>query len=198
MLKKYCITDPQHYSSQDTFYRYVTSSYLYNPFDYLCIRDNENSKEYVASLLESIHPFCVSNGIKPLVNSYIDIAISQKLFGVHLKSHQIQDIPLCKQEGVFVVYSAHTREDIVCAQKLGADAVTISPIFSDKYNFKALGVEGLKKIIYGINDVKIFALGGITTEKQVDELRNLGLYGIASIRFFTNFAFPPKNLLTSK
>ena len=82
-----------------------------------------------------------------------------------------------------VVISTHTHDEIYIAEAMGADYVTYSPIFATPNKGEPKGVEDLKEIV-NMTDIAIFALGGIVSEKEVDALRENGVFGFASIRYF--------------
>jgi len=84
---------------------------------------------------------------------------------------------------LYVIISTHTHEEALKAQTLGADAITYSPIFPSPNKGEPKGLEDLKEIVDKI-EIPIFALGGITTEEQVNTVLATGAYGFASIRYF--------------
>jgi thiamine-phosphate pyrophosphorylase len=104
-------------------------------------------------------------------------------FGVHLISTQFDAIKKAKALGLFVVISTHTLEEILQAQNLGADAVTFSPIFNSPNKGNPTGLAPLKEIQGKIN-IKIIALGGITTDEQIKAVESCGVFAYASIRKF--------------
>jgi thiamine-phosphate pyrophosphorylase len=103
--------------------------------------------------------------------------------GVHLTSQQFDDIPHAKELGLEVVISTHTYDEVYIAEAMGADYVTYSPIFETPDKGEPKGVEDLAEIV-NRTDIDIFALGGIVSEKEVDALRESGVFGFASIRYF--------------
>ncbi len=103
--------------------------------------------------------------------------------GVHLSSTQSDQIQKAKSLGLFVVISTHTAEEAKTAEILGADMITFSPIFDTPNKGKPLGLGALKEL-QGIIALPIIALGGILTEKQIDECKSSGASGFASIRYF--------------
>ena len=90
-----------------------------------------------------------------------------------------------KNQNLFTIISTHTFKEIEKAQKFGADAVTFSPIFYTPNKGKPKGVKELKKAITTFPDIKIIALGGIVSDKEVLQIQRTGAYGFASIRYFS-------------
>jgi len=103
--------------------------------------------------------------------------------GVHLQSTQSKDITKAKALGLFVIISTHSLEEVLDAQKQGADMVTFSPIFFTPNKGTPVGVEALKEIVTH-SDIDVIALGGILTDSQIDASLEAGAKGFASIRYF--------------
>ena len=103
--------------------------------------------------------------------------------GVHLTSQQFDDIPKAKELGLEVIISTHTHDEVYMAEAMGADYVTYSPIFATPDKGEPKGIEVLKEIV-SMTDIKIFALGGIVSEKEVKKIEQTNAYGLASIRYF--------------
>jgi thiamine-phosphate pyrophosphorylase len=100
-----------------------------------------------------------------------------------LRSNQFDEIAKAKRHNLFVVISCHTSEEVERAEQLGADMVTLSPIFSTPNKGKPLGLGALNEL-QGIISLPIIALGGILTEEQIDACEAYGASGFASIRYF--------------
>jgi len=103
--------------------------------------------------------------------------------GVHLMSTQFEDIIKAKSLNLEVIISTHTQEEVLEAKALGADYVTYSPIFETPNKGEPKGIEDLKELCSSV-DMKVFALGGIVTQEQINAIDTSGAYGFASIRYF--------------
>lgn len=103
--------------------------------------------------------------------------------GIHLKSTQFSDIKKAKELGLFVVVSTHTLEESLEAEMLGADMVTMSPIFYTPNKGLPMGVDVLQTIVSQVQ-IPVIALGGIITKEQIDACKDVGAKGFASIRHF--------------
>ncbi len=121
---------------------------------------------------------------KILLHGSVDLASKLAADGVHLKSNQFDDIISAKQQGLFVIISCHTVDEAKKAESLGADMITLSPIFATPNKGKPLGLGALKEL-KGIITLPIIALGGILTQEQIDACQEAGASGFASIRFFS-------------
>lgn len=182
-MKHYLITDPYYYSSKpEQFLQTLLHSKIKNHIDYICLRDKVTSKyDDLAKILSENRTSFL--GIKLYLHTHYELASAMNFDGVHLQSNQIHTIVVAKALGLEVIYSAHSLEDAFMAQKYGADAITISPIFATPNKGKPLGLENLKEINDKIT-INCFALGGIISQEQLDECEKAGVYGFASIRYF--------------
>ncbi len=112
-----------------------------------------------------------------------DIDLASKLgVGVHLSSLRIDTIPKAKANSIFTIASTHSIEEASKAAKLGADMVTLSPIYPSPNKGKPLGIEYLKLAVTTL-DIDVIALGGILTQAHIDEVARCGTVGFASIRY---------------
>lgn len=144
-------------------------------------KNNPNYKTDAKLFLQTAkkYPFT-----KILLHTNIELAHELKADGVHLQSSQLNDISYAKEKGLFVVASTHTLEDVLLAQHLGADMVTLSPIYDSPDKGEPIGIKELKEIISKVN-IPVIALGGIITTQQIQECSEAGAIGFASIRYFS-------------
>lgn len=103
--------------------------------------------------------------------------------GVHLRSDQYDGIKRAKKDGLFVICSAHTQEDLIEIQSLGADMATISPVFVSPGKGEALGVKKAKRLAQSVS-IPVLALGGIVSKKEISILESANFGGFAAIRYF--------------
>ncbi|EJF07531.1 thiamine monophosphate synthase [Thiovulum sp. ES] len=181
-MKRYAISDPKYFGrSKESFEKALEN--LKN-FDYILYRDKENLNYKKSARIFS--DILKKKGVeKYLIHGDIFLAKELDAFGVHLTSTQFEEIELSKENSLFTVISCHSFKDIERAKKLGADAVTYSPIFETPNKGKSKGVEKLKEAVKLFHNIKIFALGGIISGKEVSKLGDIeGIYGFSSIRFF--------------
>jgi len=180
-MKSYLITDKSFYKSGSISEFKETLESILNSYrvDYICFRDKEsqNIEELIKVFLEVAHKFKIEN---ILINSYINLAIKYQT-GIHLTSQQFDKIDYCKKNNLFTICSTHSVEEIKKCSR--ADAITYSPIFSTPNKGEPKGVEHLKDIL-SKTDKKIFALGGVISQKQIELLKESSVYGFASIRYF--------------
>jgi len=182
-VKSYLITDPSHYgTTPDSLESALDAVFSQKLPDFALFRDKQTS-DYAELAIVFIRT-CRKHAV-PHILLHGDYTLAHRLGadGVHLTSAQFDEIAEAKQSGLYVVISTHTHDETDKAQKLGADAITYSPIFFSPNKGEPKGLEDLKEIVAKI-EIPIFALGGITTEEQIKAVEKCGAYGFASIRFF--------------
>lgn len=150
---------------------------------YVLYRDKENQNYEIdaKNFVEVCRKF---RDIKCFIHQDVDLAAELNADGVHLTSLQFNKIKYAKSKSLEVIISAHSIDEVKKAQSLGANAVTYSPIFYTPDKGEPKGIEDLKAVVESV-DIKVFALGGITTQKEVDDIKRANPYGFASIRYFS-------------
>jgi len=182
-VKTYLITDPSFYgANHDRLKSSLNAVFSQNLPDFALFRDKQTSDYPV--LAQTFISVCRHYNI-PKVLLHGDYLLASTLCadGVHLTSTQFDAIAEAKKLGLYVIISTHTHEEALEAQELGADAISYSPIFTSPNKGEPKGLEDLKEIVDKI-EIPIFALGGITTEEQINAVKEAGAYGFASIRYF--------------
>ncbi len=179
---KYLITDPKYYTNNiDTFKKILRNA---SNYDFILYRDKTNPNYKIFAKIFS--DILIEKGV---TNFFIHrdplLAKSLNAFGVHLSSEQKDDIKRSKDLDLFTIISCHSIDEIEQSQELGVDAVTISPIFISEKGGEPIGIIKLQDIVNKFKELKIFALGGIKSQIEINELKRINsLFGFASIRFF--------------
>lgn len=182
-MKKYLITSKNfHTDKPDIFAAKLKQQFKTHMPDYALYRDKTNPN--YEKLAQEFVTVCSNfSAIKSFIHQDAELAHRLKAYGVHLTSTQFEEISHAKELGLEVIISTHTHEEVLQAQKLGADAVTYSPIFASPNKDEPKGVDDLKALLSKCS-VKVFALGGIVEDWHVNEVEETGVYGFASIRYF--------------
>ncbi|MDR0408414.1 MAG: thiamine phosphate synthase [Campylobacteraceae bacterium] len=178
----YLITDQKYYgntkqSIRETLLKVAEK----HKIDYACLRD-KNAKDY-EDLAETFIAVCNDLDTKPILHTFWQQTIILGAYGVHFSTKDFENIPLAKERNIFTLASAHSLKEANKALFLGADIVTISPIFYTPDKNEPLGLEKLKEITDKIPH-KCIALGGILESSQIDMCKKAGAIGYASIRYF--------------
>ena len=178
-IKSYLITDPKLFGNTPDILQTILSQAIekHQP-DFVCLRDKE-TVNYPA-LAEAF--MSLSGKHKTFLHGDVDLAASMGAFGVHLTSAQFSEIERAKKMGLYVIASTHSYKEALLAEQ--ADAITYSPVFFSPNKGEPKGLADLKEITGKIK-TNIFALGGITTQEQIQQVQTCGVYGFASIRYFT-------------
>jgi len=150
--------------------------------EFALYRDKETS-EYAFKAQNFVEMSKGFKDMKCFLHRNFKLAASLNARGVHLTSEQFDDIKKAKILGLEVIVSTHTQEEVLYAEKLGADYVTYSPIFTTPNKGEPKGVEALEKLLT-MTTLKVFALGGIVNDEQINAVRKTKAYGFASIRYF--------------
>ncbi|MDQ1264124.1 MAG: thiamine-phosphate pyrophosphorylase [Campylobacterota bacterium] len=154
---------------------------VFNP-DYILFRDKE-ILDYSQKAFEFLDICKNFSNLKTFLHQDASLAKELGACGVHLTSKQFDGISSAKRLGLEVIISTHTHEEVLEAQRLGADAITYSPIFCSPNKGEPKGLDDLKNLLNNCN-IKVFALGGIISKEHIAELEKTGVYGFASIRYF--------------
>ncbi len=120
---------------------------------------------------------------KILLHGDVELAIALGADGVQLRSDQFSLISHAKDNNLFVIISTHSLHEALLAQNLGADIITISPIFSTPDKGEPIGLEMLKEVCDNLK-IPVIALGGIMSHEEIDACKKQGAIGFASIRYF--------------
>ena len=182
-MKKYLITSREFYTDSPAVFRKILHERLVKHLpDFALYRDKSNPryKELASHFVQTCSQF---ENVKSFIHADADLAKSLNATGVHLTSTQFEQIEYAKSLNLEVAVSAHTHEEVLNAEEKGADYATYSPIFASPNKGEPKGVEDLKDLL-AKTDMKVFALGGIVSEEQVDFVERSGVYGFASIRYF--------------
>lgn len=181
-MKKYLITSPEYYTQESVlFEQKLEQSFVKYTPDYALYRDKENTNyKELAKLFIAI---CRKYKIKAFLHGDYLLASELGADGVHLTSTQYHELNSAKEKNLEVGISAHTKEEVYQAQKVGASYVTYSPIYTSPNKGEPKGIEDLISLLECCK-IKVFALGGIVNEEQIKEIEKTKAYGFASIRYF--------------
>jgi len=168
-LHSYLITDPKFYIDFKTTLTQAIEKYT--P-DFICFRDKTSTKN--AKLAIDIAHYYK---IPIIVNQYVEL-LDLGFDGIHFTSNQLELIDNYNECITFA--STHSIQEVLKAKR--SDFITFSPIFYSK-NREGVGVDKLNEIV-DLTQSKVFALGGIVSNKEVEIIKNTKAYGFGSIRYF--------------
>lgn len=155
--------------------------------DWIQFRLKNVPAERMIILACEIKKICDRYCAKLIINDSVELASVVGSVGVHLGKEDM-DVANARKilgEKFLIGGTANTYEDIVKLYCKGADYIGLGPLRLTATKAKlspVLGLKGYENIIKRCNQenikIPIVAIGGIVPN-DVDELLNLGLYGIA-------------------
>jgi thiamine-phosphate pyrophosphorylase len=151
--------------------------------DWVQVRD----KELAGRELIAVVRLAMGRIGKVLVNSRVDVALAAGAAGVHLPSGSIaaSEWRRITPSGFLIGVSCHLLEEVVLAEREGADYVVFGPVFaplSKTSGLPARGLEELGRVSRAVG-IPVLALGGITWENAADCVA-AGAAGVAGITMF--------------
>ncbi|MFC5489616.1 Nudix family hydrolase [Dokdonella soli] len=143
------------------------------------------SSERIAGLARRVRNLCRDHGARLLLHADWKLAAVLGLDGVHLPARAAATLvqrPLPVDRWVAV--SCHDAAELAQAARIGADFVTLSPVYETPGHPEAspLGWERFAELVAEVA-LPVFALGGLETD-DIDAARMSGAQGIAAIRAF--------------
>lgn len=153
--------------------------------DWIQIREKDLDARSLALLVEEALRLC--GPAKILVNSRADVALACGAAGLHLPAGSPPPSawrPICPP-GFLIGVSCHTLEELIEAERGGADYAFFSPVFrplSKDDPRPVHGLEGLRRACAAVR-IPVLALGGVTTENAPLCL-GAGAAGVAGITLF--------------
>nr|WP_295106946.1 thiamine phosphate synthase [uncultured Caulobacter sp.] len=122
-------------------------------------------------------------GLILLAGAHASLAEGIGADGLHLPEASVAAIPRLRAEHArwLITAAAHDVLAVQAAQRAGADAVVVSPVFPSNSPSagEPLGVEGLKDLV-GATTLPVYALGGVRA-RTVTQLIGSGIVGIAAV-----------------
>lgn len=124
-----------------------------------------------------------ARGLLLLVGAHPGLAEGVRADGLHMPERLVGEIPKLRAEHgrYLITVAAHDLAAVQAAERAGADAVVVSPVFPSNSPSagRPLGVEGLKEMV-GATSLPVYALGGVRAD-TVSQLAGSGIVGIAAV-----------------
>ena len=127
---------------------------------------------------------CNNKGFKFFLSNNIKLAIQLKLDGAYIPSFnkQINFNSYSLKKKFELLGSAHNLKEIRIKEAQKIKYIFLSPLFSSKKNKNYLGIYKFLNLMKKTKK-EVVCLGGIT-KSNIKNLKNLNLYGMASISYF--------------
>lgn len=133
-------------------------------------------------LTKKVLPLCHQYHAKVLLNRNPNLVRELNVDGIHLNSKTLltcRERPL--DENKLVAASCHNKEELLHAEKIGVDFVTLSPVVPTKSHPGEPHLGWVKFAeLASLVKIPVFALGGLgVTDREI--AKGFGAYGIAAI-----------------
>jgi len=179
----YLITDRHRCAPQHTLFSAVEAA-LRGGVKAVQLREKDLTPIELLEYAQHLRSLTRQYGAKLLINDRADIAVAVEADGVHLTENSMDIASARKVLGgkKLIGVSTHSLARAGVAQREGADFITFSPIYHtpSKAGYGSpQGLERLREVCAEV-DVPVFALGGITPERQA-EVQRAGAKGVALI-----------------
>jgi thiamine-phosphate pyrophosphorylase len=171
-MKRYCITDSAKVAARA------------HTADTIQIRAKELSGRELYSLVRKV---IESTGKPVLVNTRLDVALASGAAGVHLPANSIapNDLRRIAPEHFLIGVSCHTVEELLAAEREGADFAVFGPVFTSvTKQVSPIGLDALQAALRSVKQMPVYALGGVT-EANAPLCIEAGAAGVAGISLFT-------------
>lgn len=134
----------------------------------------EDYKEMAAAVME----ICEQHGVKCILHSFTDVAISLHADAIHLPLHLLREMSQ-EQKAHFTILGAscHSVEDAWQAQALGCTYITAGHVFETdcKKGLPGRGLDFLQNVCTAV-DIPVYGIGGIDAD-NIALVRNAGASG---------------------
>ena len=134
----------------------------------------EDYKEMAAAVME----ICEQHGVKCILHSFTDVAISLHADAIHLPLHLLREMSQ-EQKAHFTILGAscHSVEDALQAQALGCTYITAGHVFETdcKKGLPGRGLDFLQNVCTAV-DIPVYGIGGIDAD-NIALVRNAGASG---------------------
>lgn len=147
------------------------------------LRAKTLTAQQYAELAREATACCRRFDARLLLNAPIDVARSLGSDGIHLTSTRLMTCAHRPLPSALLVSAAcHDAGQILHANRIGADLLTVSPVLPTATHTAAqpLGWPRFRELV-ALTTIPVYALGGMTADTFADA-RGAGAYGIAAIR----------------
>jgi len=182
-FRLYLITDRRILSGTRKFLEAVEDA-LRAGLKAVQLREKDLSIRELLDIAYRMRELTARYGARLFINDRVDVAICVNADGLHIGQSGIpvHAVRSMVGERMMIGASTHNVDEVLTAEKEGADFITFGPLFDTaskrKYG-EPLGIEALTGIRKRTS-LKVFGIGGIKTD-NIKDVINSGAWGIALI-----------------
>ena len=144
----------------------------------IILREKDMKPEDYKELAAAVMEICEHYGVKCILHSFPDVAISLHADAIHLPLHLLRELSQEHKDHFRVLgASCHSVEDALEAQALGCTYITAGHVFETdcKKGLPGRGLEFLRGVCAAV-DIPVYGIGGIDAE-NITFVRNAGASG---------------------
>ena len=144
----------------------------------IILREKDMSPEEYKTLAAAVMEICGQHGVKCILHSFSDVAISLHADAIHLPLHLLREHSQ-KQKACFSILGAscHSVDDALEAQTLGCTYITAGHVFETdcKKGLPGRGLDFLRNVCAAV-DIPVYGIGGIDAD-NIALVRDAGSSG---------------------
>lgn len=144
----------------------------------IILREKDMQTVDYQKLAAAVMEICERYGVKCILHSFTDVAISLQAKAIHLPLHLLREMTR-EQKAQFADLGAscHSVEDALEAQTLGCTYITAGHVFETdcKKGLPGRGLEFLRSVCTAV-DIPVYGIGGIDAD-NIALVRNAGATG---------------------
>ena len=144
----------------------------------IILREKDMSPEDYKELAAVVMKLCEQHGVKCILHSFSDVAISLQTDAIHMPLHLLREMSQ-EQKAHFTILGAscHSVEDASEAQALGCTYITAGHVFETdcKKGLPGRGLDFLRNVCAAV-DIPVYGIGGIDAD-NIALVRDAGASG---------------------
>ena len=144
----------------------------------IILREKDMKPEEYKELAAAVMEICEHYGVKCILHSFPDVAISLHADAIHLPLHLLKELSQEKKaQFTDLGASCHSVKDALEAQSLGCTYITAGHVFETdcKKGLPGRGLEFLRSVCAAV-DIPVYGIGGIDAD-NIALVRNAGANG---------------------
>ena len=144
----------------------------------IILREKDRNPEDYKELAAAVIGICEQYGVRCILHSFPDVAISLQSDAIHLPLHLLRELSQEKKaQFTDLGASCHSVEDALEAQSLGCTYITAGHVFETdcKKGLPGRGLDFLRNVCAAV-EIPVYGIGGIDSD-NIALVRNAGASG---------------------